>query len=310
MSAPFTRATLIRGPGLITYNGHKFFSAGDIQARLAPAWAPVTTSLYAEVDKAKTDLVLKIPIVLWGAFENLGDVFPAAVMTPIPGSLLFGSSDTSLTILGRNGDQIVYTNAAVTQLAKLRLGVDQNIFGAAVEFTALCGNTANPEDVGAYYVTSTGNAYADSAFAKTNLLRQRWSAAWGTVDGFTSFVGQKGFDIDWMLQAAPVYVDGWGTRDYVLQNMMATAKCIPIGPTIAQIEAAALSQGVALGTLLSSSSADLSLTAGTHSVTLKNAGILDYGYAFGVEPLRLGEITFATTRGFAAGVPAAVAAVA
>jgi len=82
--------------------------------------------------------------------------------------------------------------------------------------------------------------------------------------------------------------------------------------TMAQLEAQAAAQGVALGTLLSGLSADLVLTAsaGAPVVTLKNAAIIEHGYAFGAEPLRQGEVTWVTSRGFTTGAPNAVATVA
>ena len=79
-----------------------------------------------------------------------------------------------------------------------------------------------------------------------------------------------------------------------------------------ELEAQAAAQGVPFGTLLSGNVADLTLTGngGSPVVILKNAGITDHGYAFGIEPLRQGEVTWTTARGFTAGTPDAVANVA
>jgi len=166
----------------------------------------------------------------------------------------------------------------------------------------------DPEDTDAYYTAGTA-AYSDAAFAKTNFKRARWSAAWGTKTGFTAFAAQKGFNINWDMRTKAVPTDGLGTVDMSLDGLVGTCRCIPIQPTIAQIEA--VMQGRAHGALLSAGAADLVLTeSGGGTVTLKNAGALEHGYAFGVEPLRIGEMAWATTRGFTAGAPAAVGAVA
>ena len=310
MAAPFTRALLGRGPAQVTFNAHTFYTRDDITARHSPVWKPVAASMYGEVDQTITDRVYKVPLRLWGAWENLTDLFPAAVLNPVVGSSLFDpATDKPLTVWARNGDKIVYTSAAVTKVANLYLGVDSDLFAADVEFTCICGNANNPEDANAYYTVSNA-AITESAFAKTSFKRVRWSAAWGALAGFTSFVGQKGFAISWEMETRPVAVDGYGTRDVALGRFVGRCSCIPVGPTLAQLEAQASAQGTALGTLLSGVSADLTITGnGGGSVVLKNAGLKEHGYAFGIDPLRMGETTWETTRGFAAGVAAAVATV-
>lgn len=303
-----TRAQLGRGPAIVTWNGITMFTRDDIVARHAPNWAEVQTSMYGEVDKVPTDLVIKIPLRLWGAWENLTVLFPAAVMTPVVGASIFGATDLPLVIHGRNGDTITYHNAHLTRLADLFLGVDSELFASDVEFTALIKDGGDPEDTDAYYTAGTA-AYSDAAFAKTNFKRARWSAAWGTKTGFTAFAAQKGFNISWDMRTKPLPTDGLGTVDMALEGLVGTCRCIPIQPTIAQIEA--VMQGRAHGALLSAGAADLVLTeSGGGTVTLKAAGALEHGYAFGVEPLRIGEMAWATTRGFTAGAPAAVGAVA
>ena len=122
------------------------------------------------------------------------------------------------------------------------------------------------------------------------------------------------------LSAFDSMVKGWGTVDMTVGEggLIGMCKCIPIVPTAAQIDAAqglgggttgAPLAGDAHGTLLSSLGADLPLTAGAHSVVLKGAGITESGSVFGIEPLRNGELAFETTRGFAANVPNATAAI-
>jgi hypothetical protein len=310
MAAPFTRASLGRGPAQVSFNSHTFFTRDDISVDFGPEWKDVLCSMYGVVDKSIGDRVYKVPLRLWGAWENLTDLFPAAVMTPVHGaSLLSPTTDVPMTIWARNGDKIVFTNACITKVANLYLGVDSDLFAADVEFTCIVGNTNNPEDANAYY-TLTNSALTESAFAKTAFKKVRWTGAWAALAGFTSFVGQKGFAINWQMDTRPVPVDGFGTRDLALTKFVGGCSCIPIVPTLAQLEAQAAGQGVAFGSLLSGISGDLTFTgAGGGSVVLKNAGIVKHGYKFGIEPLRMGEVTWETTRGFAAGVAAAVGTV-
>lgn len=305
-----SRSQLARGPAFVTYGAAKFFTRGDINSRFSPVFNPVPTSMFGQVDKFVQDRIYKIPLTLWGAWENLSVLFPSYAMTPTPGTSIFGTSDSSLVILARNNDQITYANAQITKVANLYLGVDSDLFAADVEFTAILKNSANPEDANAYYTVGAG-VYADGDFAKTNYKRVRFTGAWGAITGFTTIVPQKGFNVSWDLDARPLTCDGFGTVDFTVGEnvMIGTCKCIPIGPTLAQIEAQVRDQGVALGSLLSGNVADLTLAGSGVSVVLKNAGIVDHGITFGVEPLRVGEMTWMTTRGFAAGVAAAVGTV-
>lgn len=308
------RSQLTRGPAIVTYNGVTLYTVSDILSRFGPVWNPVPTSMYGQIDKTIGDRVYKLPLRLWGAWENLAILFPSYALAPVAGASIFGNVDTPLTILARNGDQIIYANAQITRMANLYLGTDENLFAADVEFTAIIKNNTLPETASAYYAPSTGQAYADNAFSKANYKRVRFTGAWGALAGFTSIIPQKGFQIAWELDAKALKVDGYGTVDFTIgENVLqGSCKVTPIGNTIAQLEAQASAQGVALGSLLSGLSADLVLTGapGSPVVTLKSAGITEHGYAFGIEPLRQGEVTFMTTRGFTANAPNVIATVA
>ena len=313
------RSLLARGPAIVSYAGSTFYTNADILSRFGPVWSPVTTSMYGQVDKVLGDRVFKLPLRLWGAWENLSVLFPSYAMSPQVGASIFGTTATPLVILARNGDQITYANAQITKLANLFLGADSELFAADVEFTCIIGNSSgstlfNPEDPNAYYTAVTGQAYTDAAFAKTNYKRVRFTGAWGANAGFTSIIPQRGFQVRWELDVRPLTCDGLGTVDFTVgENVLQGAcKCVPIQPTISELEAQVAAQGVPLGTLLSANAADLTLTGngGSPIVVLKNAGITEHGYAFGIEPLRQGEITWTTTRGFTAGVPDAVASMA
>jgi hypothetical protein len=311
MAALFDRTALTRGPAIVGWNGATLFTRDDIVPRLNPEWKGVEASMYGRVDKYVSDRMYKVSLPLWGSFDYISKLFPSAVLNPTIGASVFGSSDLPLTLTARNGDKLTFTNAALTKLANLQLGVDAELFSASAEFTCILGKGNNPEDTAAYYTVQTGQTFTESAFAKTNFSRARWSGAWGTITGFTAFAAQKGFMVEWEFEtnSAAGRVDGYGTMDVVITGLRGRAKCVPIGPSIAQLEAQQQAGGDVLGSLLSGVSADLTLTGGSHSVVLKSAGIVEHGYAFGVVPLRLGEVVWETTRGFSAGVPQGLATV-
>lgn len=312
-----TRANVKRGSALVTWNGATFHARDDINVRHNSEWVDVRSSVHGVINKAKKDFIAKINLRLWGAWENLSVLFPSGVLTPTIGSGLYGTSDLPLVVLARNGDQITYHNAQLTKLQDLYLGIDDEIFAADLEFTALIADGKNPEDASAYYTIATGQSYSDSTFALANFKQQRYSAAWGAVTGFTAFQAEKGWRIAWDLGLTPAYSANVGTYDMIISGFMGRASCRPINqPTMAQLEAAANTGANAsnvLGRLLSggqTAAADLAITGSGVSVTLKNAGIADHGYAFSPSEQRFGEVTWESTVGFSAGTAAARAVLA
>jgi hypothetical protein len=307
------RANLGRGPAHVDIGGVRLYTRDDLVPRHAPVWNPVAASMYGEVDKFKQDLVIKFGLTLFGTWENLAVLFPTAVLAPNIGAALFGATDSAVSITAKNGDKVTYHNAAITKLADLYLGVDSELFAAAVEITALIKNNVNPEDAAAYYTLATAQAYTENVFAKTNFKKGRWTGAWGAKTGFTTITAKEGWNVGWDLSLEPITVDGLGTVDYTIAGMVGRARCIPMGPTLAQIETLNQVHGIAHGTLLSAGGADLTLasaTAPAGTVVLKNAGAVESGHAYGIRPLRVGEMAWATTRGFTAGAPNAVSTVA
>lgn len=305
-----SRASLGRGPAHVTIGGATLFTRDDLVPRHAPEWGDVSSSMHGRTNKFKGDLVIKHSLMLFGTWENLAVLFPAALLNPVVGTSLFGTVDQAMVIHARNSDRITYPNAQITKLGDLYLGVDSELWAAAVEITALLKNNTDPETAGAYFVRDTA-AYADAAFAMTNFKKCRWSAAWTAKTGFTSFIGEKGFRVAWQLDIKPQKVDGLGTVDMYIGpgGLIGGCKCVPIGPTMAQVDTAQALHS-AHGALLSAGAADLTLTGTSASVVLKAAAMTESGTAFGVDPLRVGEVGWETTRSVTAGVASVVATVA
>ncbi|MFH0981475.1 MAG: hypothetical protein V2A79_08050 [Planctomycetota bacterium] len=299
----------------MTWNGITMFSRDDINVRHTPVMVPVQTSMHGVIDQVRKDLVIRIPLRLWGAWENLATLFPATVLTPRIGTRIFGTTDVPLVLASNNGgstgDTMTYHNAQLTRLANLYLGVDAPIFAADVEFTALIRNNTAPTNAAAYFTSAIGVAYSDATFVKTNFKQQVYSGVWGAVGGFTAIQAKLGWNIEWELGLEPEYVDGVGTVDMILTDFLGRARCIPIEATMAQITAASKLQdsGGGPGSLLSLSAADLVLTGTGVSVTLKNAGMTDHGMSWGMTPLRNGEVAWETTVAISSGTAAARAVI-
>jgi hypothetical protein len=312
MSAPFNRTALTRGPAKVTIGGATLYMRGDFSTKHAPVFNPVMSSLHGQSDKYKKDLVIKLNLTLFGLWQDLTVLFPSYAMNPTVGTDITGSTDQAVVVHARNGDRITYTNGWITKLLNLFLGVDGELFAAAVEITCVIGKDKMPTDAGAYFVRDS-TAYTETAFAMTNFNKGRWSGVWGAVTGFGAIATHKGFNIDWNLAIFGDGGDGYGTQSLIIDDagLVGNCKCIPIGPTLAQGDTA---QGIAsrdIGSLLSTGAADLTLSGpNSAAVVLKNANIIEHATTFGVKPLRAGEVAWETTRVFTAGVPSAVGTVA
>ena len=304
------RSTILRSSAKFTFGGGTFYPESAIDIDYAPEFDNVMAWAYGRIDESKKDFKIPFKTTLWGGVENLSILFPAAAMTPVPGTSL--CSDSPLVVHAKNGDRITFHNAFISRLANLYLGIDKNYFAAEVELMALIKGTANPEDANAYF-TRDSAAFSDSAFAKSSFQRTRWTAAWfGT--GLTSFEFREGINVSWKLDVQYDYSANYGTDNAYIgeQGLVGEVRGIPAA-TVGNIEGKTLGQGVAMGALASSVANDLTLAIGAgtaHSVVLKNAFQAQFAESFDIKKLRAQELLFRTTTGFASGVPAATATVA
>jgi hypothetical protein len=309
------RTTIVRGgPARAVFGTTKLWTSDDIIIDLAPTLQDVTASLYGPVDKVKTDLVVRIPLRLWGAWKDLAVLFPSVLVAPVRGVSVFPADDVALVLYATNGDVLTFHNAAITKLANLYLGADENMFAAEVEFTALLAKDAVPGAASSYFTYATGGSYTAEAFAKTHFLRVRHTAAWDTATaGLDAFDSLNGFRINWNIGLQPVVADGLGTIDMIVDTFEAECVCQPVGETLADVLTQLQANLTANGTLTAAlGCANLIITGGSglSSVTLKKAYIASTKANFSAMTPRVGETTFKTILGITTGVPDALAVLA
>jgi hypothetical protein len=61
-----SRATLLGGPGSVTWNSARYFTKDDIIADLADVLKEIEASMYGPVDKRISDRVIKISPAIFG----------------------------------------------------------------------------------------------------------------------------------------------------------------------------------------------------------------------------------------------------
>jgi hypothetical protein len=287
-----TRSTLAGGPAHITYGGATAHLAADSKVDIVPSNEVIKSSMYGNVDEAAADLILRCtgqPLT----YENLSVWFP--YLTLVLGQIYPTGTDTPLVYLSNNGDVVTVRSAVITKMPDIVLGVADPILGD-IEFAGIIGDGMDPETANSYYTLTTGQTYVAPSLDKTKIPRQKYTAAWGTVTGFTSFQALDKWTISWELDLQAVKVQG-RTVAYKLMAIRALAKCIPVGPTASQIDAALKYQGTGAthGHKIGGTGVDLVITGTGVSVTIKNAALKTAGFVFGAQTLRNGEIGFVST---------------
>ncbi len=298
------RSLLAGGPAYINFNGANIPLGEDARLEITPVNRVISAALYGEMDEVYTDLVVKgtgTPLT----YDNLAVLWP--YLQPVIGQRIFGNADTALQWLSNNGDVITVRAGAVTKMPDLILGVEKAGIGP-MEFCGVVGNGLEASASNSYYTMATGQAFTPPAVSAAKIPRQKYTAAWGSAAGFTSFQAQEEWTITHELKLAPVRIQG-RTVDLKILSYRCMAKCLPAEPTMAQIDAALGAQGqLAQGQKLSTnpSTADLVITgAQTVSVTVKAAALKTAGFVFGGKPLRNGEIGFVSTINVSSGTATA-----
>jgi hypothetical protein len=297
-----TRNQLAGGPAYAAYNGKNIQFTEDSSVETALVTEVIETSLYGAVDEIYKDMIVKAAgRPLFYDTAALSTLFPytaAAVGTTYPGGV-----DLTCAWNSNNGDVVTLTSALIGRMPDLELGVDGPVLGR-MEIWGVVGNGLGASSAGSYYTFSSGAAYANPSVPSTAVLgQQEFTAAWGSVPGFTSFQAQEKWTIRHELKLEPVVIQG-RTRAFKLAGYRCMAKCKPLGPTMAQIDAALYAQGAGAdgGRRLSTNASNLVISgSGSMTVTLGNAALKSAGYVFGGKPLRTGEMGWVSTLGIAGG---------
>lgn len=294
------RSFLISGPAKIAAGGADLYTQGDIEVAPAKNMRDINSALHGPLDQSVIGASVAInftPMSVWSAAWR-AVLFPAAFLAPAHiGARAFGNADNAVAIDSVDGQRYTFHNAQLTQMPELFLGVSDELYGQAT-FTALRKNNAAMEDADSLF--TIGAAAWDGGSFPAPSAQAKCTAAFGGVTGMTAMHALNGWRIQHELDLGPVEWDG-ETVDFKLRNYRAIARGIAIEPSAAQILGNLGVQGSAAGHRLSAAAQDLSITGTGYAATLKKANLTEGGFMFGVDPLRNGEIAFATTLSLAGG---------
>jgi len=293
------RTTIITGPALVTFAGSTFWSKGDIIVKPVFGKQDIVTSRFGKVDSRYTAKQFDITFEPDGRFTSTlaGILWPYGSTSV--GASIYGGSDRALVVHGRDGVKITFHNAALTEMPALRLGVAQTIQGN-VKFSALLKNSTDPTDAAAYYTIASQAYPGDTGWAASDILTVAYTNAWGETSPWDDFLTEGGWEIGFALQLAPQSVDGLGVVDMTLQNLDVTARCIPVGPTLADVMGK-MGHTAALGSSVQDDADTLEITGAGVEVTLTQAAITDTDGGWGQVRKRLGQTTWTAHRTFTDG---------
>jgi hypothetical protein len=293
------RTTIIAGPAKIVFDSQSFWSKGDVTVKVVNDRFDIQTAHFGKVDERFADRRLEVSFEPSGAFTAgvAGVLWPYA--STAVGVSVFTGSDKALEIFGRDGRKITVHAAAVTKMPSIRMGVSQTLIGD-VTFTGICKNNTDPTAAAAYYTEAAVTYPGDTGFAVADILTKSYASVWGASAPWSSFLTENGWTIDFNLSLTPQKVDGIGTVDMTFSQLEVSAKCIPVGPSAADV-LTKVAGTAGLGASIATAD-PLNISATGVYVRLYRAALAESGLAFGSTAKRIGQTEFIATRGVTTGV--------
>jgi hypothetical protein len=314
MAISFDRTNLPgSGSAKITFDSVTLWTRSDIVVSFIQNLVEQVSSMYGRVARTRGGRKIEFELPVYGFWNNLSVLFPSYLLNFQHGARIFGTSDKAFVLLARNGDRLTIHNVRLTGMSNLKLAANQQVFSGTARFTGLIANNTAPTSAAAFYTIDTGQTYTEGDFPQSNFKSLAWTGAWGVRTGFTSIKTQEGWDINWEIAMQDDLVDGIGAIDMFVENVWLAASCIPVGPTLAQIESNQDFQGTNadVGATADSNDDDLVLTDGTSTFTMYNAAVQQHEEVFAPMRKRQGTMIWTPSlREFSSNAVTAIAALA
>ena len=297
---PVSRATIIRGPCVITGGGQTFFTAGDARYVRSPKKLNVTVS--GEVIERRTDywdVALTFTPMCPFTQAYLDVLFPHN--NPVRYASVFGgATDKPWICHGLDGRKLTIANGYVSKMPQLMLSAGKLPFGE-ITIRGIIANNAAPDDAGSIDAEGT-ETYSYPAPNPADFVTQNWTAAFGDADPWDALVLVDGLIVDFDFATIDDRSDDQGVMDVLYDNLTAFAKLTPKGITAAQLRAQQDIE-VPRGSSFAGGAADLVLTGADGSViTLYQANVEDDASLEFGQKERVGELTFRNSRRIDTGV--------
>lgn len=304
---PATRALLVTGPARVVRGSGILYSQDDIAVNINQTTTPIATMSHGHIDERAESVTVEATFTPEGRWDSATRSLLWPYADTLPGSSVFGSSDTATVFHGSDGATNTIEASAITRMPSIFLSAAKTMVGpvtiGGVRKTGIAWSTA-----GSLFGIGTGATFEDTTFNRGLIKVQDYTGVISGQTGFDAIKTQDGWTIDFDLQLDPISTDDIGVVDFRYRSLQVTARCMPVDPLPSEILAELLIQdtGAARGRSLAravSSEKDLVITGAdaTTIITLKHVGLRTAGFRFGASVLREGEIAFVAARPFTTG---------
>jgi hypothetical protein len=281
----------VGGPCKITDGAAVIYTEGDVTLEPVQKNRAIASSVAGEQDDVTTSMTWRmtgVPKAVWTAGYR-GALLPDAYFNfTATGGRIIGAVNRTVTVLGTDGEQYVFTRMGLTQPPNLFLGLGKSLY-SQFEYTGFIGQGKALTDADAFYTLTTSVAWSQADYPTTH-QEALCSAAWGAVTGWATVFAEEGFELRHELKMDPVY-QGNIEVDRKITGYRAGIFYKPQGPSSAQLLSALGSQGTGagIGSRLSSRANDFVVTGAGISVTGKSMALNRGQFLFGNKPNRHGE---------------------
>ncbi len=284
----------IGGPCKVTDVSSVIYFEDDVQLIPNPVYRDVANNICAPDDGTLVDMTWTLrgrPKAIWNSTYRAALLPTTYTNMTAGGGRIIGAANRAVTILGADGEQFILNRAAVTKMPDLYLGLGQPLY-SDMEWTGFIKTAAALTDADAFITQTTGASWSQADYPTGN-QEALCTAAWGAITGWTTLYAEEGFKITHELKLSPVK-QGNITVDQRLVGYRAAAMFTPQQPTSAQLITSLAQQNTSkgIGTRQSATAADLVITDGTLSVTVKNAAVNKGNFMFSNKKNRPGEWGF------------------
>jgi hypothetical protein len=243
------RSKLLTGPAVITWNGGSYFSQGDVVATFASESFDVNVASLGVVSSRQAERMITIEFTPAGEWEadTKTKLFPYASFRI--GQSIFGATDQAMVIQPVDGQEILTLgNVGLTRMPSLRFHPLTTLVGP-VQFIALGLDDSEWNAANSLFSVANGSVPSFAAFDEAAVLTRGYNGFWtpAGITGFNPFDTEEGFQVDFNMETAAKGTSSVGIIDYRFKNLRLSAKCKPIGPTLAEMLAACKLQGAGAG---------------------------------------------------------------
>lgn len=316
MSTPVI-PTVIRGPGIITFNSFAYYFKDSISIKPARRTWDVPTDMFGKVDTRHESVMVDIEVTPAGEMKSLVKFYPygptSLVAASPVGNSIFTGSDLPLVIQTKAGLTITFARGGIAKMPTLYLSPRKTAFGS-MTFSCL-GKRASQQTSTAWLKAISSTAFSDTSFDDTKIKSDIYTATLGSRSAPYNAIGARtGFEIEPSYAVDDVPDDNVGIADRIITDVGWKARFAPNNLTQAQIDAIAnwdgadaILPGQSVSRGPSSVAENLIMAADVMTATLATVGITQTEHGVGVKVDQNGMIEFVARQTFTTGAPNAMA---